>query len=55
MKLWSIVVYINLMVVAAIFCIIGLGLWIAVGVVTNNPPSGSKSKCCHISFTLTMF
>jgi len=44
MKTWPTIVYINLMVIAVIFCVIGMALWIAVGVVTANPPSGSKPK-----------
>ena len=33
-----------LMANATIFCMIGVGLWIGVGVLTDNPPSSSKSK-----------
>ena len=42
-----IAVYIILIVNAIMFCTIGVGLWIDVGVVTDNPPSSSKSKYCH--------
>ena len=42
-----IAVYIILIVNATMFCMIGVGLWIDVGVVTDNPPSSSKSKYCH--------
>ena len=30
-------------VIAAILFVIGVGLWIAVGVVVSDPPDGSKS------------
>ena len=35
-------VFICLLVFAAILCVIGVALWIAVGIVVNNPPNGSK-------------
>ena len=38
MKWWHIIV----MVVAAILCLIGVVLWITMGVVLTNPPDGSK-------------
>ena len=34
-------------VVATIFWVIGVILWIAVGAVVNNPPNGSKWKLCY--------
>ena len=38
MNWWHIIV----IVVAAIFCVIGVVLWITVGAVVTNPPDGSK-------------
>ena len=38
MKWW----YIIVMVIAAIFCLIGVVLWITVGAVLTNPPDGNK-------------
>ena len=31
-----------MMVITAIFCLIGVVLWITVGAVVNSPPNGSK-------------
>ena len=39
-KLWQIA----RIVIAAILCVLGVVLWIAVGVVLLNPPNGSKSR-----------
>ena len=44
MKWWHIIV----MVIAAIFCLIGVVLWITVGVVVTNPPD--DSKCTSFPF-----
>ena len=41
MKWWQIVV----ILIAAILCIIGIVLWIVVGVVVSNPLDGSKLLC----------
>ena len=38
--------------VATLFCITGVALWIAVGVVVSNPPHGGKLKSCYGSVVL---
>ena len=45
--MWATIVYINLMVIATIFCVIGVALWTAVEQVAANPPSDSESKGCY--------
>ena len=42
-----------MIVIAATFCILGVVLWIAVGVVVLNPPNGSKSKSYKVFLALS--
>ena len=48
------IVCIVLLVVATIFCVTGVALWIAVGVVVSNPPIG-KLKSCYSSIVLYIY
>ena len=39
---WKNQCWLALLVIAGIFCVIGVALWITVGMMVSNPPNGSK-------------
>ena len=46
--------WLALLVIAVIFCVIGIVLWITVGVMVPNPPNGCKQKSIPSSYLLLM-